>query len=227
LSELLQIVVVRHAESKANAEARMQGRFDSPLSDRGRAQAAVLGAWLGRQSFRWDTALCSPLRRAHETAEIATREAGGKPAVVEPDLAEVRAGELEGLRADEIAERFPSYPARKLAELGDFSEYGGESYDAIQHRARDLTERLLASHSGQKLLLVGHGGFNYHFVKRLTCMPVPRVCSLSMENCTATLLRLRVRRGIRIAEVVWHVPLELLGAHVPVVHAPSPGAMTP
>ena len=70
MSETLEIVVVRHGESKANAEARMQGRFDSPLNDRGRAQAHVVGRWFASQGILWDVAFCSPLLRASETAQI-------------------------------------------------------------------------------------------------------------------------------------------------------------
>src|SRR5688500_11864606 len=106
----------------------MQGRFDSPLSERGHAQARALGSFLKRVGFGWDQALSSPLRRALETARIAATAAGGSAPEVDPDLAEVAAGGLEGLSASEIEEQYPSYPARKLDELGDFAEYGGESY---------------------------------------------------------------------------------------------------
>ena len=206
MSETLEIVVARHGESKANAEARMQGRFDSPLSERGREQARVLGSWLGRHGIAWDRAYCSPLRRAHETAEIAARAAGGTAVEVEPELAEIAAGKLEGLSAAEITDQYPSYAARKLDELGDFAEYGGESYADVQERVKGLVQRLLSHEAGRRVLLVGHGGFNFHLVKHLICVPVPRVCILRMDNCAATLIRIRHRRGTRIGEVVWHVP---------------------
>ncbi len=195
MSETLEIVVARHGESKANAEARMQGRFDSPLSERGREQARVLGTWLGRHAIVWDRAYCSPLRRAHETAEIA-------------------AGKLEGPSASEITDVYPSYAARKLDELGDFAEYGGESYADVQERVRGLVDRLLSHDAGHRVLLVGHGGFNFHLVKHLICVPVPRVCILRMDNCAATLIRIRHRRGTRIGEVVWHVPVDLMDPSV-------------
>jgi broad specificity phosphatase PhoE len=224
VSELLQIVIVRHGESKANAEARMQGRFDSPLNERGRAQAAVLGTWLARHGFSWDAAYCSPLWRARETAEIVVGAAGAEPAAVEPDLAEIAAGGLEGLTADEITHRYPSYAARGLDQLGDFSEYGGESYADVQERVRGLVERLQARAEGQRVLLVGHGGFNFHLVKHLICLPVPRVCVLRMDNCSATLIRVRHRRGTLIGEVVWHVPVDLMDPSVGSRPAPAPGA---
>jgi probable phosphoglycerate mutase len=221
---MLEIVVVRHGESKANAEARLQGRFDSPLSERGRAQATALGRWLARQGVQWELALCSPLSRAFQTAELAAAAAGGKAAEVEPDLAEVAAGSLEGLSLDDIAQQYPSYGARKLDELGDFSEYGGESYAEIQERVGRIIERLDARAGRGRVLLVGHGGFNFHLVKRLICLPVPRVCVLRMDNCCATLIRVRQRRGTRIGEVVWHVPVELMDPSIGALPAPAPGS---
>jgi broad specificity phosphatase PhoE len=225
VSELLDIVVARHGESKANAEARMQGRFDSPLNERGQAQARALGSFLSRVGFVWDQALSSPLRRALETARIAASAAGGSAPEVDPDLAEVAAGRLEGLSAAEIEEQYPSYPARRLDELGDFAEYGGESYAQIQDRVASLLQRLLGAASPpRRVLLVGHGGFNFHLVKRLICVPVPRVCVLRMDNCCATLIRVHFRRGMQIGEVVWHLPIELMDPHIDSQPAPAPGS---
>ena len=238
MSESLEIVVARHGESKANAEARMQGRFDSPLSERGRRQAQALGSFLGRQGFRWEQAWCSPLSRAHETARIATAAAGGLAPEVEPDLAEIAAGGLEGLCAEEIEERYPGFLSRRLDELGDFSEYGGESYAQVQDRVAHLLLRLLAPRAPapapsdtevppRRLLLIGHGGFNFHLVKRLICLPVPRICVLRMDNCCATMIRIRQRRGTQIGEVVWHVPVELMDPTVHTAPAPAPGSAAP
>ncbi len=64
MSESLEIVVVRHGESKANAEARMQGRFASAVNDRGRAQAHVVGRWFASQGILGDVGFCSPLPHA-------------------------------------------------------------------------------------------------------------------------------------------------------------------
>jgi broad specificity phosphatase PhoE len=39
-----QILLVRHCQSRANADGRLEGRGDSPLSERGREQARRLAA---------------------------------------------------------------------------------------------------------------------------------------------------------------------------------------
>jgi hypothetical protein len=62
------------------------------------------------------------------------------------------------------------------------------------------------------VLCVGHGGLNFQLLKQLICEPVPRVCIVRMGNCSATLVRFRERRGTFMGEIVWHVPVELMGA---------------
>src|SRR6187551_3581420 len=131
LGEVMDILFVRHGESEGNALGKLQGRQDFPLSAIGREQAARLGSWLLGIGFRWDAAYASPLRRAWETAEIVTRTAGGRGAEAEPALAEVAAGHIEGLTREEIVGRHPSYSERRVTDLGDFSEFGGESYDSL------------------------------------------------------------------------------------------------
>ena len=210
----MDILFVRHGESEGNAAQRLQGRLDSPLSSTGREQAARLGAWLGSIGFRWDAAYASPLRRAWETAEIVCRAANAGPAPeADAALAEIAAGHIEGLTLQEIVERHPSYVERRVTDLGDFSEFGGESYDSVQARASSVRTRLEAAHRDamSRILLVGHGGFNFQLLKYLVCEPVPRVCILKMGNCTASLVRMRERRGSYMGELVWHVPVELMG----------------
>jgi len=191
----------------------MQGRSDFPLTERGREQTRRLAAFFGAQGLTFDRHYASPLARAAETAELLASTVRGPAPVTEPGLAELSAGALEGLTFAEIALRFPSFARRRVDELGDYSEYGGESYADVQVRVASVRRQLEARHrnSGERVLLVGHGGFNYQLLKYLVCEPVPRVCIVKMGNCSITKVRLRERRGTFIGEVVFHVPLELMG----------------
>ncbi len=209
----MDILLVRHGESEANAIGRLQGHLDSPLSERGREQAGIVANWLGRRRIGWDAAYTSPLRRASETAEILTGTMGTAPAVLEPDLKEVHAGALEGLTRDEMAERHPEWTTRSILDLGDFSDFGGESYGDIQARVERLIARWIDRHrsNDERVLVVGHGGVNFQLIKALVCRPVPKVCILRIANCAATRVHLRERRGTFIGELVWHIPVELMG----------------
>lgn len=83
------LLFFRHGETFYNAEGRIQGQLDTPLSPLGRAQAAEAGRLLGAalqadgllaQAPGW---FASPLARASETMEIARRALGlPGPAVV-------------------------------------------------------------------------------------------------------------------------------------------------
>lgn len=210
----MELLIVRHAESVANAEERMQGQRDYPLSERGEAQAARLGRFLVNAGLRFDAAYTSPLTRARRTAELLTAALGLPEPELSSELLELNAGQLQGLTRAEIVASFPGFLQRRLTELGDFSEYGGESYADVQARVRSLLERFHERHRphAHRLLVVAHGGTNFHLVKALVCEPVPRVMSLKFGNCTSTLVRVRERRGQYLGEIVFHLPVDLLGA---------------
>jgi len=210
----MELLIVRHGESVANAEERMQGQRDYPLSPTGENQAALLGRFLHQAAYHFDAAYTSPLTRARSTALALTTALGLPEAELTPELSELNAGGLQGLTRAEIARDFPGFFERGLGALGDFSEYGGESYDDVQRRVHGLIARLYERHraAAQRVLLVAHGGLNFHLVKALICTPVPRVMSLKFGNCTSTLVRVRERRGQYLGEIVFHLPIDLLGA---------------
>jgi len=210
----MELLIVRHGESVANAEGRMQGQHDYPLSTAGEEQARLLGGWLRRAGFQFDAVYSSPLTRALTTARSLAAELGLAEPELAPELSEIHAGRLQSLTRDEIAESHPGFMQRAVTELGDFSEYGGESYDDVQARVKSLLLRWQAKHreAAHRILAVAHGGTNFHLIKALVCEPVPRVMSLKFGNCTATLVRMRERRGHYLGEVVFHLPVDLLGA---------------
>jgi probable phosphoglycerate mutase len=210
----MELLIVRHGESVANAEGRMQGQRDYPLSELGKQQAALLGRFLVGTRLGFDAAYTSPLTRARETALWLTNALGLPEAELAPELSEVHAGDLQGLTHPEIANGYPGFLQRKVTEIGDFSEYGGESYDDVQARVRSLVARWHERHrtAAHRLLAVAHGGTNFHLIKALVCEPVPRVMNLKFGNCTATLVRMRQRREKFFGEIVFHLPVELLGA---------------
>jgi broad specificity phosphatase PhoE len=207
----MQILFVRHGESLGNVEGRMQGRRDYDLSERGRAQAAGLAEWFSARGLDWAVAYSSPQLRARATAE---RLNAGRASelVLDDHLCEVAAGRLEGLDREEIAAQFPDFMQRGITGLGDFAEYGGESYEQVQARVARFRERLFCRHRAaeDRVLVVAHGGIGFQLLKSLICEPVPRVCILRIGNCSATLIRMRERRGLYMGELTFHVPLSMV-----------------
>ena len=155
----MRLLLVRHGQSLANIEARIQGD-DDPLTDLGRAQAEALGLHL-RSRGDVSHLYASPLDRARETAEIIGRHLGIAP-VFEPGLAEINAGNAAGLLWEEWAARFPEHAARlqrgeiTLAERWEGGESGQEFADRIMATFDRIVERHRAT--SDVVVVVSHGG---------------------------------------------------------------------
>lgn len=104
------ICLVRHGETAWNLIKRRQGRLDSPLTERGVAQAKAMGRCL-YESLNGNAAqlVSSPLGRAMATAAIIADHLGiNKESIVaEPQLAEHHVELWQGLSNTQIDERFP------------------------------------------------------------------------------------------------------------------------
>ena len=121
------IALIRHGPTGWNAERRLQGRADRPLSDEGRARVAgwrVPDAYLG---FEW---VASPLSRARETAEIL----GLPVARTEDAIVEMDWGDWEGHTRPELDARYGAEVARRTALGLDLRPHNGESPREVRDR---------------------------------------------------------------------------------------------
>jgi broad specificity phosphatase PhoE len=146
---------VRHGESIWNAERRIQGQLDPPLSDWGRRQAERLGRRLaGRRLAGFYS---SDLARALETSQLIGRSIGMEP---EPasSLREIYLGEWEGLRTEEIASRYPAIWSRWTAEPDWDLVPGGEGAAGFEARAGAAIDAIFSRHEQGEVLVVTHGG---------------------------------------------------------------------
>jgi 2,3-bisphosphoglycerate-dependent phosphoglycerate mutase len=151
--EKVSIVLLRHGRSRADDEEVHEGRYDSPLTDVGRAQVRARALGWRDKGERFDLIICSPLVRARETAELVA-ETLGAPLEADDDWMEVDHGPLAGVPLSELAARFPGLPSRNPYE----PVYGtGESAWQTHRRASAALERILRRGPGA-YLIVGHGG---------------------------------------------------------------------
>lgn len=147
----MRVTFVRHGESEANISGRWQGHGDSPLSARGREQAARAAARL--VAARFARIVSSDLSRARETARALGREPE-----LDPGLREVHVGAWEGLDRDEVLARFPEEIAA-LVRGDDVRIGGGESWSEATARSRAALEAHLARQAeGDELAVFSHGG---------------------------------------------------------------------
>jgi len=146
-----QIYLVRHGETEWSANGRHTGRTDVPLTAAGTEQATALAPKLS--SERFGLVLCSPLRRARETGELA-----GFGAQLElcDDLHEWDYGDYEGLTTPQIRAVDPHW------DLWRDGCPDGETPDQVGVRVDRVIERCRASDG--LVLLFAHG----HLLRVLT-----------------------------------------------------------
>ncbi|MFO1079806.1 MAG: histidine phosphatase family protein [Reyranellaceae bacterium] len=120
--------ILRHAATAWNAESRLQGLTDTPLSPSGEAEAR--GWRLPPPMDRWPR-LSSPLRRARQTAEL-LRPASAVTTC--SALREMSFGVWEGYSIADLRRRVgPRFLAEESRGL-DFEAPGGESPRAVMRR---------------------------------------------------------------------------------------------
>jgi probable phosphoglycerate mutase len=104
------IFLVRHGETEWNRARRYQGWSDSPLTERGVAQAAAIGRCLrGLPEAAVAEIVASPIGRARRTAEIiATCLGRPLPVRLDDRLREISLGSWDGLDRREIMARAPA-----------------------------------------------------------------------------------------------------------------------
>lgn len=90
---MLNLYIVRHCQTDANKKGLFQGRMDIPLNEEGERQALELAKKF--KDIDVDYILCSPLKRAIQTAENISRETK-IPISIEEGLIERSFGNMEG-----------------------------------------------------------------------------------------------------------------------------------
>lgn len=180
------IVVVRHGATEWSENGRHTSRTDLPLLESGEARARALGSVLDPADY--GLVLCSPLRRARQTAALAGFAV--ERTEICDDLHEWDYGEYEGLTSEEIHERRPGWL------LWRDGCPGGESPGQVAARVDRVIARAVAA--GGDVIAFAHG----HVLRVLGA----RWCGLGPEGgnllllSPATLSRLGHEHGVRVIE---------------------------
>jgi broad specificity phosphatase PhoE len=138
------LIVVRHGRTDANASGLLLGRrLDPGLDDLGQRQAAALRSVVGGA----DRVVCSPLRRARETAA-----ALDLPVTIDERWIEIDYGTLDGTPLRDLpVETWAAWRADPSFTIG-----GGESLAALGERVRAAADDLLDESRTRDIVIVSH-----------------------------------------------------------------------
>ncbi len=149
------VLLIRHGQSRGNAERRFGGHTDTPLSARGRRQAEATAKALAAEKF---TAIySSDLKRAVETAKPLARLTRAKLETSDA-FRERSVGVMEGLTFEEAAARYPEQYAALLHREFEHVLLGGESYRQTLDRASKKLDEAIEKNRGGRIAVFTHTG---------------------------------------------------------------------
>ena len=179
---MTEIILVRHGETEWNVEEVFRGRIDIKLNETGVRQAELLAQYLG--GVKIDAVYSSPLRRALNTAQAIARyhklEVKIAPGLIDCDF-----GQWQGLRLQEVKDRYQELYAEwanspHLVKIPD-----GESLEEVRERALGVVNELITKRKGT-VVLVSHRVVNKVLICALLGLDNSHFWNIRQDNCGTT-----------------------------------------
>ncbi|MBN2380084.1 histidine phosphatase family protein [candidate division WOR-3 bacterium] len=189
---LTKIYLIRHGECEGNREGLFRGRYDFPLNEVGRKQAASLARVL--RKVKLDAVYTSPLKRAFDTA-VAICEGRDIEPVIEEGFNNIDLGTWEGRPKSEIANSFPREFRLWRTEPEKLAMEGAETLSVVQNRAVKTLACLTESHPGEVIAVVTHRAVLKPLIAGVVGIGEPYFWKLHPETASYSILEYTQERG--------------------------------
>lgn len=144
----MKILVTRHGQTDWNLQKKIQGRTDIELNNNGIEQASQTKENLKNEKI--DLIICSPLKRAKQTADIINIDRG-IPIIYDERLIEICYGENEG----KLKKDFDYYGFWDIINTHEYKD--AENVNRFIKRVHDFLEDI-KKYEEENILLVTHNG---------------------------------------------------------------------
>ncbi|WP_433636087.1 histidine phosphatase family protein [Kluyvera georgiana] len=150
---MMQVILVRHAETEWNVRGIIQGQSDSALTPRGKRQTSALLAALTASDYRVGCVYASPLGRAWQMGQRLAESFCCSP-IAESALKEQAFGQFEGMSTAQL----PPNAVKALFKLdAEYCPPGGESLSHASQRMMHFLYNLEKKRHHQTICIVSHG----------------------------------------------------------------------
>lgn len=204
----LQLILIRHAETVANVQKRWVGWNDTPLTERGEAQAEAAARRLAAEVADAVALYTSPLPRASRTAEIIGQALGLDPVPLD-GLREINFGDMDGVTLEEMKTHHPDLYERWRDRTDvDFTWPGGESRSEFFRRVIATCDDILSRHPQGTVLIVAHGGTLRAMLAYLLPEQMSQWWGYELTHCAITRISVENGRASLLAlNDTTHLPL--------------------
>ncbi|ADO49969.1 2,3-diphosphoglycerate-dependent phosphoglycerate mutase GpmB [[Enterobacter] lignolyticus] len=178
---MLQVYLVRHGETQWNAERRLQGQSDSPLTEKGEQQAWQVGE--RARTLGITHIIASDLGRTRRTAEIIA-DACGCAVAFDARLRELHMGVLEKRLIDSLTEQEEGWRRQLVNGTPGGRIPQGESMQELADRMHAALVSCLNLPQGSRPLLVSHGMALGCLMSTILGLPAYAERRLRLRNCS-------------------------------------------
>ena len=178
---MLQVYLVRHGETQWNAERRIQGQSDSPLTAKGEQQARQVAE--RAKALGITHVIASDLGRTQRTAEIIA-DLCGCEITLDARLRELDMGVLEKRPIESLTEEEEQWRRQLVNGTSDGRIPDGESMQELSNRMHAALATCLELPEGSRPLLVSHGMALGCLVSTILGLPAWAERRLRLRNCS-------------------------------------------
>ena len=196
----MEIILIRHAQSKGNKQNIVQGHSDQGLSDLGKEQANQFA-----KSFNKDinAIYSSDTGRAVETATPLAEKLGLK-IHTDSELREANFGKWEGLTYDEVKKLYPLEYESWHKNYHIRPEWF-ESFESHFLRIKSAISKVLANHNlNDRIAIFTHGGSIKTQIGHFNNLSGEELTNFTNSNCSMTLLRFNPSKDYEHGKTVYY-----------------------
>lgn len=197
----MQIILIRHAQSKGNETNTVQGHTDNGLSELGKNQAILLAEYFRQNDL--NAIYSSDSKRALETAQP-TAEKLNLNLIKNPDLREAHFGIWEELTYTEVEEKYPKEHTAWHKNYFNRPPWF-ESFELHQKRVRRAIEKILLEHElDHRVAVFTHGGSIKTQVGYFQKLSGEALTQIATKNCSLTILKFNPTKKYEEGNLIYY-----------------------
>lgn len=179
-------ILIRHGETQWNAQGRMMGVSDIPLTTKGQQQAKAVGLLL--KKYLIDVIYSSPLRRAVKTAQAIHIHHKHVPLHLHDALKERNFGSLEGKTYEEVNAVGAPMVFSTAWYYTEYQPPGGERLRDVLGRAQSFIRDIEKNSEGKHVVVVSHGTFQRALICALLGIQLHELSDMRFNNASISIV---------------------------------------
>ena len=195
---MLTLHLFRHGETNFNAEGRVQGQFDSILTENGISQAEAARPIL--EAIAPTAAYASSNIRARHTAEIMTQNLPLE-LTLRHDLKEIKMGPMEQQLYADLTQTHAEHVTAFRQSPADYKLEGAETFQQVQDRGVSAIEDIISREKSGSVLVVAHGAILKTIFAHYSDVPLNDIWTApSLHNCCHNIIEVDADGSRRVTQ---------------------------